>query len=88
MNADIAAKLFSGLLIDALLIAAPLLLTTLVVGVAVSILQVVTQIQEMSLTFVPKILAAVGVLLLAGPWMLNHLVDVAARLIASIPALV
>jgi flagellar biosynthetic protein FliQ len=88
MNTDIAAKLFSSLMIDALVVSAPLLLTTLVVGVAISILQVVTQVQEMSLTFVPKIVAAVGVLLLAGPWMLNYLVSVATRLIATIPALV
>lgn len=88
MNTDIVAKLFSGLLIDALVVSAPLLLTTLVVGVAISILQVVTQIQEMSLTFVPKIVAAVGVLLVTGPWMLKYLVSVATRLIGSIPALV
>lgn len=85
MNSDVVAKLFSGLLIDALVVSAPLLLTPLVVGVVISILQVVTQIQEMSLTFVPKIVAAVAVLLVAGPWMLNCVVSVATRLIGSIP---
>ena len=88
MNADLAAHLFGDLLLNAALIAAPLLLCTLVVGVIVSILQVVTQIQEMSLTFVPKIVAAVAVLLVAGPWMLNYVVTVATRLIGSIPSLI
>ena len=88
MNSDIAAKLFSSLLIDTLVVSAPLLLTTLVVGVVISVLQVVTQIQEMSLTFVPKIVAAVALLLVAGPWMLNYVVSVATRLIGSIPGLI
>ena len=88
MNSDIVAKLFSGLLIDALVVSAPLLLTTLVVGVVVSLLQVGTQIQEMSLTFGPKIVAAVAVLLVTGPLMLIYVVSVATRLIGSIPSLI
>ncbi|PCK06932.1 MAG: hypothetical protein COA42_16910 [Alteromonadaceae bacterium] len=61
------------MLITASKIAAPVLFTSLSVGVLISILQVATQIQEMTLTFVPKIIAAVAVLLIAGSWMLGTL---------------
>ena len=85
MKSDIAVQLFGQLMWNAALIAAPLLLATLVVGVLVSVLQTVTQIQEMSLTFIPKLITAVAVLLLAGPWMLKRLVNFSASLINSIP---
>ena len=85
MNADLAAHLFGDLLLNAALIAAPLLLCTLVVGVIVSILQVVTQVQEMSLTFIPKMICALVVLVVAGPWMLRRLAEFATRLFSSIP---
>ncbi|WP_140637098.1 flagellar biosynthetic protein FliQ [Methylibium rhizosphaerae] len=86
MNADLAAHLFGDLLLNAALIAAPLLLCTLVVGVIISILQVVTQVQEMSLTFIPKMICALVVLVVAGPWMLRRLAEFATRLISSIPS--
>ena len=77
---------------DAILVASklagPLLLTALVVGVAVSLLQTVTQIQEMTLSFVPKAIGLVLVLLLAGNWMTRELVSYAQRLWSSIPTLV
>ena len=85
MKSDVAAQLFGEVLLNAALIAAPLLLCTLVVGVLVSVFQVVTQVQEMSLTFVPKIIGAIVVLVVAGPWMLKRLADFATRLIANIP---
>ncbi|WP_457331729.1 flagellar biosynthetic protein FliQ [Rhizobacter sp. P5_C2] len=85
MTSDVAAKLFGELLINALLISAPLLLCTLLIGVLVSVLQVVTQIQEMSLTFIPKMIGAVVVLVVAGPWMLRRLAEYATRLISNIP---
>lgn len=87
MNTDLAAQLFSRLLIDALILSSPLLITTLCIGIAVSVLQVITQIQEMSLTFIPKVLGATAALLICGPWMLKYLVSVATRLITSIPTL-
>lgn len=85
MRSDVAAQLFGEVLLNAALIAAPLLLCTLIVGVVVSIFQVVTQVQEMSLTFVPKIIGAIVVLVVAGPWMLKRLADFATRLISNIP---
>ncbi len=85
MRADLALQMLSDLLWNALLIAAPLLATTLLVGLLVSVVQVVTQIQEASLTFIPKIVSAVVVLVVCGPWMLKRLVGFSSNLIASIP---
>ena len=86
MKADLAMQLFSDVLWNALLISAPLLGVTLVVGLCVSILQVVTQVQEMSLTYIPKMIAAVVVLVMLGPWMLKRLLAFASGLIAGIPS--
>ncbi len=85
MGTDVAMQLFGQLMWNAVLISAPLLLVTLVVGLVVSLLQVVTQVQEMSLTFIPKLIAAIVVLLVLGPWMLNRLVSFSASLINAIP---
>ncbi|WP_426336533.1 flagellar biosynthesis protein FliQ [Pseudoduganella sp. R-31] len=85
MGNDMALRMLSELLWTGLLIAAPLLAVTLLVGLLVSVLQVVTQIQEASLSFVPKLVAAVVVLVVCGPWMLKRLVAFGAGLIASIP---
>lgn len=86
MRPDLALQLLSELLWNGLVISAPLLAVTLVVGLLVSVLQVVTQIQEASLTFVPKIVTAVVVLVVCGPWMLKRLVAFSASLIANIPS--
>jgi len=71
-----------------ILLGAPLLLTALVVGVVVGILQAATQINEMTLSFVPKLLSMLLMLVISGPWLLNVLVDFTRRLITSIPALI
>lgn len=73
-------------LMTALLVAAPLLLTALVVGSAVSILQSVTQVQEVTLVFVPKILAVFLVLALLGGWMLQILVSFGTTMFLSVEA--
>lgn len=85
MNSDLAMQLMGSLLLNAALIAAPVLGITLLVGVVVSLLQAVTQVQEMSLSFVPKLLAAAAVLVLFGPWMLRKLLAFASGLIVNIP---
>ncbi|OEZ52855.1 MULTISPECIES: flagellar biosynthesis protein FliQ [unclassified Duganella] len=85
MRPDLAMQLLSDLLWNALLISAPLLAATLVVGLLVSVIQVVTQVQEASLTFIPKVIAAVVVMVVCGPWMLKRLVGFAANLIGNIP---
>lgn len=71
-----------------LLIAAPLLLTALVVGLIVSVFQAATQLNESTLQFVPKLVAMFIALLVAGPWILQYLVDYMQRLFGSIPQLI
>lgn len=71
-----------------LLLSAPLLLTALAVGLLVSIFQAATQINEMTLSFIPKLLAMVVVLAAAGPWMLSLMLDYMRQLFAGIPTMV
>jgi flagellar biosynthesis protein FliQ len=68
-----------------LMVAAPVLLIVLVVGLVVSIFQAATQINEATLSFVPKIIAAVAMLGFAGPWMMTTLVEYLQRVLQSIP---
>lgn len=85
MTEDTALQLTSQMLWAAVQIAAPLLIITMLVGLLVNVLQVVTQIQEVSLSFVPKILSVVVILVVFGPWMLRKLVNYSASVISSIP---
>lgn len=85
---DQSIGLLSELLWNGLLISAPVLLLTMLVGLLINIVQVVTQIQDMSLTFVPKIVVAAVVLVTLGPWMLRRLLSFATQLISSIPNLI
>ena len=71
-----------------LMVSAPVLLVVLVVGLIVSIFQAATQINEATLSFVPKIVAAVAVLAIAGPWMLSTLVDYIRNMLLAIPGAV
>jgi flagellar biosynthetic protein FliQ len=71
-----------------LTVAAPMLLTILVIGLLVSIVQAATQLHEATLSFVPKLIAAVAVMAVAGPWMLTTLVEYIQRTIQAIPGVV
>jgi flagellar biosynthetic protein FliQ len=71
-----------------LMVSAPILIVVLVVGLLVSIFQAATQINEATLSFVPKVVAAVAVLAFAGPWMLQTLVEYLQRTLQSIPGAV
>lgn len=71
-----------------LLLAAPLLLAALAVGLLVGVFQAATQINEMTLSFIPKLLVLSAALFVAGPWMLGMLVDFTRELYASIPAMI
>ncbi|MFJ2995078.1 flagellar biosynthesis protein FliQ [Pandoraea sp. NPDC087047] len=71
-----------------LLLAAPLLIVALVSGLLVSLFQAATQINEMTLSFIPKLLAVFITLVIAGPWMLNLMVDYMRQLLTGIPGLV
>lgn len=70
------------------MVSAPMLGAALVTGLLVSLFQAATQINEMTLSFIPKLLVMVLVLMLAGPWMLNILLDYMRRLFSSIPTLI
>ncbi|EED30891.1 flagellar biosynthetic protein FliQ [gamma proteobacterium NOR5-3] len=71
----------------AVLLAGPLLLSALAVGLLIGIFQAATQIQEMTLSFIPKLLALVVALLVAGPWMIQVVVSFSTRLFREIPSL-
>lgn len=88
MDQDVVVSLATQALSVSMKIALPLLLVGLVVGLIVSIFQSVTQIQEQTLTFIPKIVATFAVLMIAGPWMLNQLLSYAEELWLSIPQMV
>ena len=88
MNAAYATDLLKMLMTSAVTLAAPILLTAMVIGLAVSLFQSVTSIQEQTLTFVPKALATVALLILLMPWMLRTLVEFAAGMIGKMPEMV
>ncbi|HZN23161.1 MAG TPA: flagellar biosynthesis protein FliQ [Burkholderiales bacterium] len=71
-----------------LIVSAPLLLTALCAGLVVSVFQAATQINEMTLSFIPKLIGVFVAIVVAGPWMLQLLVDYTQRLFTSIPGMV
>ena len=71
-----------------LLLGAPLLLVALITGLIISLFQAATQINEMTLSFIPKLLAVFATLVIAGPWMLNIILDYMRQLFSGIPQLV
>jgi flagellar biosynthesis protein FliQ len=88
MNAAFAADLLKLLMTNAVTLAAPILITAMVIGLAVSLFQSVTSIQEQTLTFVPKALAIVALLIILMPWMLRTLVEFTAGMIGKMPQMV
>lgn len=82
-----ALDLLDQMLWNAVVLAMPVLVGTLVVGLIISVFQVATQIQEMTLSYVPKVLTAAFLLIALGPWMLGRLTDWARELYLSIPTL-
>lgn len=88
MNQDTVVNLASQAMSLALKIAGPLLLVALVIGLLISVFQAVTQIQEQSLSPIPKIAGVAVVIVVLGPWMLGQLVAYTTALFTSIPAMV
>ena len=88
MTQDVVVNLATTALTLAFKVALPMLGAGLVVGLLVSIFQAVTQIQEQTLAFIPKILAIAGVLIVGGPWMLNQLLSYTTDLWSRIPTLI
>ena len=87
VEGDRALGLMNELLWNSMLIAGPVLAAALVVGLIISVLQVATQLQEMTLSYVPKMLTAAIVLILLGPWMVHRLTQFAIEMISIIPSL-
>ncbi|MBF0399252.1 MAG: flagellar biosynthesis protein FliQ [Magnetococcales bacterium] len=87
MPVEVVLELVTDALKVALLVSAPMLLTALVVGIIISLFQSVTQIQEMTLTFIPKILATFLALVITLPWMIQTLMDYFSRLFSAIPGM-
>ena len=88
MNEDVVIQLTTGALELGLKVALPLLGIGLGVGVIISVFQAVTQIQEQTLTFIPKVLATVAVLVIGGPWMLDQLLSYTSELWLGIPDII
>ena len=88
MTPEAAADLAKGAVIMTLMVASPMLIAGLVVGVFVSILQAVTQIQEMTLTFIPKIVAIMLIIIVLGRWMASQMVIYTHRIFVSVQDLI
>ena len=88
MTPDTVVAIIRQALEVAMLAAGPMLLASLLTGLLISVFQAATQINEMTLSFIPKILVMFIVLVISGPWTLQLLVDYITRLIGSIPTLI
>jgi flagellar biosynthetic protein FliQ len=84
---DRALNLLNDMLWNSLLVAGPILAATLIVGLLISVFQVTTQLQEMTLTFVPKILTVAFLLIAIGPWMMGRITHFATSLYLTIPTI-
>jgi len=88
MNPEFATDLLKNLMFEAVTLAAPILLAALVIGLSISLFQSVTSIQEQTLTFVPKALGIVALLIVLMPWMLRSLIEFTTAVIGKIPQMV
>ena len=88
MNPEFAIELLKTMIYQALAIAAPILLTAMIIGLCISLFQAVTTISEQTLTFVPKALAVIGVLLLLLPWIVRSLIEFTTSVIQKMPQMV
>jgi len=88
MNPQFAAELLKTLMLQAVAVATPILVTAMVIGLAVSLFQSVTSIQEPTLAFVPKALGIVGLLIVLMPWILRTMIEFATAMIEQMPQMV
>ena len=88
MSPALAIELVRNAVVVSLMVAGPLLLTALVVGVTVSLIQAITQLQEQTLTFIPKLLAVGLVLIVSLPWLMIKLTEFLVSILHSLPTLV
>jgi len=85
MNPEFASELLKALMLQAVAIATPILMTAMIIGLAVSLFQSVTSIQEPTLTFVPKALGIISLLIVFMPWMLRTLIEFTTAMIEKMP---
>jgi flagellar biosynthesis protein FliQ len=88
MDAGFAAEILKMMIFQAVALASPFLVTAMVIGLAVSLFQAVTSIHEQTLTFVPKALGVIGVLLLLMPWMIQTMIEFTTNVIQKMPQMV
>jgi flagellar biosynthesis protein FliQ len=88
MNESTLLELSRRALVVSLELALPILILSLIIGVVVGLFQAVTQVQEMTLTFVPKIFGVIAALLVLGPWMLSQIVGFASSMFTGAPMLI
>lgn len=88
MTPDTIIDLGQRAIVITVQLTAPILLATLAVGLIIAMFQAATQINEMTLTFVPKLIVMALILIFAGPWMLRTMIDYTQNLIRSIPGLI
>ncbi len=88
MSPEFAVELLKSLMLQAVALASPILLTALSIGLAVSLFQAVTSIQEQTLSFVPKALGITGLLAVLLPWMMRTLIEFTTMVIQKIPEMV
>lgn len=88
MNPEFAIELVKTMMFQAVALAAPILVTAMAVGLAISLFQAVTTIHEQTLTFVPKALAIVGIIVLLLPWLFRSLIEFTTSVIEKMPQMV
>jgi flagellar biosynthetic protein FliQ len=88
MNAEFAIELLKNMIYQALTIAAPILITAMVIGLVISLFQAVTTIHEQTLAFVPKALGVIGIVLLLLPWIVRSLIEFTTSVIEKMPQMV
>jgi len=88
MNPEFAVELLKTMIMQAIVLAAPFLGTAMIVGLIISLFQAVTSINEQTLSFVPKALCVLGMLLLLAPWMIRQLIEFTTAIIEKMPQMV
>lgn len=87
MTPEFSVELIKNMMFQAVTLASPILLTVLVIGLSVSLFQAVTSIQEQTLTFVPKVIGVVGLLVILLPWMMRTMIEFTRAVIERIPSM-
>lgn len=87
MTPEFSVELIKNMMFQAVALASPILMTVLVIGLSVSLFQAVTSIQEQTLTFVPKVIGVVGLLVILLPWMLRTMIEFTRAVIERIPSM-